>query len=354
MSTRFVGYSASMEQFHPNDLVRWSQEAEDVGFGGVFASEHFHPWTPEQGQSGFVWTFFGALGHATKNMRFGTGITCPTFRFHPAVVAHAAATTEAMFPGRFYLGLGSGEALNEHVIGGVWPEAPTRLAMMMEAVEIINKLFTGKVVKHKGEYFTLESAKLYTMPESGPPPIYIATAGVITAERTGKMTDGLITVGAADDKIKGLFERFERGAKAVGKDPATMPKLIQIHTSWADSEQEALDNAMHEWPNGGMPFPKQDIRNPEDFQAMAKMVRPENYKNRVLISPDWEAHRAHVQKYIDLGFDEVYVHNCGRNQSEWVAGMGKHVIPYLKWPEKTTATTAAAAAPAPAANGGAA
>ena len=145
-------------------------------WASVFASEHFHPWTPEQGQAAFVWTFFGALGQATKTMRFGTGITCPTFRFHPAVVAHAAATTEAMFPGRFYLGLGSGEALNEHVIGGVWPEAPTRLAMMTEAVEIIKKLFTGKVVKHKGEYFTLESAKLYTMPDT-PPPIYIATAG---------------------------------------------------------------------------------------------------------------------------------------------------------------------------------
>ncbi len=338
----FIGYSASLEQFHPNDLVRWCQEAEEVGFGGVFASEHFHPWTPEQGQAAFVWTFFGALGQATKTMRFGTGITCPTFRFHPAVVAHAAATTEARFPGRVYHGPGSGEALNEHIIGGVWPEAPTRLAMMMEAVEIIKKLFTGKVVKHTGDYFTLESAKLYTMPET-PPPIYIATAGPVTAQRTGKMVDGLITVGAADEKIKGLFERFERGAREAGKDPATMPKLIQIHTSWAETDQAAVDQAVKEWPNGGMPWPKADVRNPEDFAAMAKYVRPENFKNRVLMSADWEQHRAHVQKYIDLGFDEIYVHNVGKNQAEWIEGMGKHVIPDLKWPEKA-ATQATAAA----------
>jgi len=351
MSTKFVGYSASMEQFTPTDLVRWCQQAEDVGFGGVFASEHFHPWTPEQGQAGFVWTFFGALGQATKTMRFGTGITCPTFRFHPAVVAHAAATTAAMFPGRFYLGLGSGEALNEHVIGGVWPEAPTRLAMMMEAVEIIEKLFTGKVVKHKGQFFTLESARLYTMPDT-PPPVYIATAGPITAERTGKMVDGLITVGASDDKIKGLFDRFDKGARSVGKDPATMPKLIQIHTSWAETDQAAVDQAVKEWPNGGMPWPKADVRNPEDFQAMAKYIRPENFNNRVLMSADWEQHRAHVQRYVDMGFDEVYVHNVGKNQAEWIEGMGKHVIPYLKWPAETTAT-AAAAQPATVAGGAA-
>lgn len=338
----FIGYSASLEQFHPNDLVRWCQEAEDVGMGGVFASEHFHPWTPEQGQSAFVWTFFGALGQATKTMRFGTGVTCPTFRFHPAVVAHAAATTEAMFPGRFYLGLGSGEALNEHVVGGVWPEAPTRLAMMMEAVEIIQKLFTGKVVKHDGKYFTLESAKLYTMPDA-PPPIYIATAGPITAERTGKLVEGLITVGAADEKIKGLFERFERGAKGAGKDPSGMPKLIQIHTSWDETDAKATENAVREWPNGGMPWPKADVRYPEDFQAMAKFIRPENFKNRVLMSADWEQHRAHIQKYIDLGFDEIYVHNCGRNQSEWIAGMGQQVMPNLKWPAKQMASAPEAA-----------
>ena len=150
----------------PSDrLLDWCAAAEATGFeAGFMVSEHFHPWTPQQGQSAFAWSFMGALGQRTS-LPFGTAVTCPGFRYHPAVIAHAAATLGAMYPGRFYLGLGAGEALNEHVVGGVWPEIGIRSAMMFESIEIINKLFTGKVVKHKGEYFTLESARLYTIPD---------------------------------------------------------------------------------------------------------------------------------------------------------------------------------------------
>ena len=159
-----IGYAAMLEQFHPTELLDWCAQAETAGFeAGFMVSEHFHPWTPQQGQSAFAWSFMGALGQRTS-LNFGTAVTCPGFRYHPAVIAHAAATIGAMYPGRFYLGLGAGEALNEHVIGGVWPEIGIRSAMMFESIEIINKLFTGKVVKHKGEFFTLESAKLYTLP----------------------------------------------------------------------------------------------------------------------------------------------------------------------------------------------
>ena len=159
-----IGYAAMLEQFHPTDLLDWCAQAEAAGFdAGFMVSEHFHPWTPTQGQSAFAWSFMGALGQRTS-LRFGTAVTCPGFRYHPAVIAHAAATLGAMYPGRFYLGLGAGEALNEHVIGGVWPEVTVRSAMMFEAVEVIDKLFTGNVVRHKGEYFTLERAKLYTRP----------------------------------------------------------------------------------------------------------------------------------------------------------------------------------------------
>src|SRR3954447_24347881 len=206
-----LGYAAMFEQFHPTDLLRYCQLAEDNGFPAVMASDHFHPWTPQQGQSAFVWAWMGALGATTKQ-RFGTGVTPPGYRYHPAVLAQAAATLEAMFPGRFYLGLGAGEALNEHIVGDYWPEAPVRLERLMEAIEIIQALFTGKVIKHRGTHFNVESAKLYTLPET-PPPIYVATSGPIMAQRTGKFTDGLITVGAADEKIKGLLERYEKGAR---------------------------------------------------------------------------------------------------------------------------------------------
>ncbi len=326
-----IGYAAMLEQFHPTDLLDWCAQAETAGFeAGFMVSEHFHPWTPQQGQSAFAWSFMGALGQRTS-LNFGTAVTCPGFRYHPAVIAHAAATIGAMYPGRFYLGLGAGEALNEHVIGGVWPEIGIRSAMMFESIEIINKLFTGKVVKHKGEFFTLESAKLYTLPpEEQRVPVYVATAGPINAKKTGKFADGIITVGAADEKISMLWQKYEEGAREAGKEAATSPKMLQIHVSWAATDEEAVQNAMTEWPNGGMPFPKQDIKNPEDFAAMAKMVRPEDFKNRVLMTSDLEAHTKHIQHYVDMGFDEVHLHNVGRNQAQFIEVFGKEVIPNLR------------------------
>src|ERR671913_540965 len=254
-TTGTVGYAAMFEQFHPTDLLRWSKVAEESGFTSVMASDHFHPWTPEQGQSAFVWSWLGALG-ATTSLRFGTGVTPPGFRYHPAIIAQAAATLESMYPGRFWLGLGAGEALNEH------------------------------------------------------------------------------TVGAADEKIKMLMGKFEEGVRQEDKDPSAMPRMVQLHVSWAESQEEAEEQAVREWPNGGMPFPKADIRNPEDFAAMAKQVSIENLKNRVLTSADLDEHLEHIQHYIDLGFDEVYVHNVGRNQEEFIKAYGERVIPKLDWPEK--------------------
>ena len=325
-----IGYAAMLEQFHPNDLLDWCAQAEAAGFSaGFMVSEHFHPWTPQQGQSAFAWSFMGALGQRTS-LKFGTAVTCPGFRYHPAVIAHAAATLGAMYPGRFYLGLGSGEALNEHVVGGYWPEVAVRSAMMFEAIEIINKLFTGNVVKHKGEYFTLEAAKLYTRPET-PVPIYVATAGPINAKKSGKFADGIITVGAADEKMEMLRGKFEEGAREAGKDPTSSPKMLQIHVSWARTDEEAVQNAMVEWPNGGMPFfPKQDIRYPEDFAGMAKLVRPEDFTNRVLMTSDLGAHTKHIQNYVDMGYDEIHLHNVGRNQAEFIETFGREVLPNLR------------------------
>jgi G6PDH family F420-dependent oxidoreductase len=324
-----IGYAAMLEQFHPTELLDYCAAAEDAGFGaGFMVSEHFHPWTPQQGQSAFAWSFMGALGTRTT-LPFGTAVTCPGFRYHPAVIAHAAATLGAMFPGRFWLGLGAGEALNEHIMGGQWPEIGVRSAMMFEAIEIINKLFTGAVTKHRGDYFKLESAKLYTRPEQ-PVKVYVATAGPVNAKRTGRLADGMITVGAADEKIGMLWGKFDEGAREAGKEPTGMPKLLQIHVSWASTDDEAMTAAMTEWPNGGMPFPKQDIRNPEDFAAMAKLVRPEDFRNRVLITSDLAVHAANIQHYVDMGFDEIHVHNVGRNQAEFIAVFGREVLPNLR------------------------
>jgi coenzyme F420-dependent glucose-6-phosphate dehydrogenase len=322
-----IGYAAMLEQFHPTELLDWCAQAEGAGFeAGFMVSEHFHPWTPQQGQAAYAWSFMGALGQRTS-LRFGTAVTFPGFRMHPAVVAHAAATLGAMYPGRFWLGLGAGEALNEHILGLEWPEINVRSEMMFESIEIIAKLFEGGVVKHRGKHFKLESAKLYTRPEE-PVPIYVATSGPINAKKTGKFAQGMITVGAADEKIKLLWMACDDGCREVGKP--TVPKLLQIHVSWARTDEEARDSALREWPNGGMPFPKQDIKNPEDFAAMAKLVRMEDFKNRVLISSDLEAHRDHIQRYVDMGFDEIHLHNVGRNQAEFIEVFGREVLPNLK------------------------
>ncbi|GAB4216509.1 MAG: TIGR03557 family F420-dependent LLM class oxidoreductase [Roseiflexaceae bacterium] len=325
-----IGYAAALEQFHPTELLHYSVLAEAHGFKGVMAADHFQPWVPQQGHNAFVWSWMSALGVAAKQLTFGPGVTCPSFRYHPAVVAQAAATLGAMFPGRFWLGIGSGEALNERVVGGVWPEPHVRLKMMQEAIDIIKKLLSGEVAKHDdGKYFTMERVRMWTLPEQ-PVPIYVATAGPVTAKWTGQFCDGIITPGAAIEKLKMLLDNFEKGARAAGKDPAKMPKLLQLHMSWADTQEEAMQNALREWPNGGMPFPKQDIRSPEDFAEIAKLVRPENYKNRMLISPDLDEHRAYIQQFVDLGFDEIHVHNVGRNQEQFIKAFGEQVIAKLK------------------------
>jgi coenzyme F420-dependent glucose-6-phosphate dehydrogenase len=316
-----------LEQFHPTDIVKAAAHAEASGFSGTMAADHFQPWVPQQGQAAFVWNVMTAVAENTVG-DVGPGVTCPSFRFHPAIVAQASATLEAMYPGRHWLGLGSGEALNEHIIGGYWPEAPERINRMFEAVEIIRKLFTGKDVKHSGQFFKLETTRLWTLPPV-PPPIYIATSGPVTAKRAGKTVDGLITVGAPLEKISGLFAKFDEGAREVGKDPTTMPKILQLHLSWAATDEEAMTNAMVEWPNGGMKFPKSDIRSPFEFEQIAKLVRPEDFEGRMLISSDPDAHRADIQRYLDLGITHLYLHNVGRNQHEWAEVFGREVLPKL-------------------------
>jgi coenzyme F420-dependent glucose-6-phosphate dehydrogenase len=316
-----------LEQFHPTEAVELSAYAESKGFSGVMAADHFQPWVPQQGQSAFVWNVLTAIGERTTG-DMGPGVTAPTFRWHPAMVAQASATLAAMYPGRHWLGLGSGEALNEHITGQYWPEAPERITRMFEAIDIIKKLFTGKDVKHSGQFYKLESTRLWTMPET-PPEILVATAGPVTAKRAGRTVDGLITVGAPLEKISGLFAKFDEGAREAGKDPSAMPKVLQLHLSWAPTDEEALTNAMVEWPNGGMKFPKGDIRSPFELEQMAKLVRPEDFEGRMVISSDPDEHRAYIQRFVDLGFDRIYLHNVGRNQREWIDVFAEQVLPKL-------------------------
>jgi coenzyme F420-dependent glucose-6-phosphate dehydrogenase len=331
MADLTVGYAAMLEQFGPQEVIGYQVLAERNGFSGSMAADHFQPWVPSQGEASFVWNVLTAIGERTEG-DLGPGVTCPSFRFHPAIVAQAAATLEAMYPGRSWLGVGSGEALNEHVIAGYWPEAGERSMRMFEAVELIKKLFdasvAGKDIKHEGRFFKMETSRLWTMP-STPPPVLVATAGPVNAKKTGKFADGIITVGAPLEKIGGLFDKFAEGAREAGKDPDTMPRVLQLHLSWAATDEEAVENAVREWPNGGMKFPKADIRSPHDFAAMAQLVRPEDFEGRMLMTSDPDLHRAYIQNFVDLGFDRVYLHNVGRNQEEFIEVFGRDVLPKL-------------------------
>jgi coenzyme F420-dependent glucose-6-phosphate dehydrogenase len=327
MASPKIGYAAMLEQFGPAEVLDLCALAESAGFSGVMAADHFQPWTPQQGQASFVWEVLAVAGTRTRG-DLGPGVTCPSFRMHPAIVAQAAATLEVMYPGRTWLGLGSGEALNEHVVGGYWPEAPERINRMFEAIEIITKLFSGREVKHDGRFFKMETCRLWTLPEKAPP-IYIATAGPVTAKRTGQFADGLITVGAPEEKIETIFEKCREGCREAGNDPEKFKYILQLHLSWAETDEAAVANAVADWPNGGMKFAKQDIRSPKDFEQMAALVGPDDFRGRMLMSADPEVHRREIQKYLDMGFDQIYLHNVGRNQAAWIDVFGREVLPKL-------------------------
>jgi coenzyme F420-dependent glucose-6-phosphate dehydrogenase len=318
-----------LERFAPLEIVELAKHAELNGFRGVMAADHFQPWIPQQGQASFVWNVLSALGQVTTG-DLGTGVTAPTFRWHPAMVAQASATLAAMYPGRHWLGLGSGEALNEHIVGQYWPEVPERINRMFEAVDIIKKLFAsgvnGRDTRHDGEFYKLESTRLWTMPEVAPESL-VATAGPVTAKRAGRTVDGLITEAAPVEKVAALLRRFDEGAKEVGR--TTRTTVLRIHLSWAPTDEEAMRNALTEWPNGGMRFPKGDIRSPFELEQVARTVRPEDFEGRMLVSSDPDRHRTHIQQFIDLGFDRIYLHNAGRNQREWLDVFGRDVLPGL-------------------------
>ena len=260
----------------------------------------------------------------------GTGMTVPGYRWHPAMAAQASATLAALNPGRHWLGIGSGEAIDEHITGTHWPETAERINRMFEAVEVIHKLFTaslaGRDTKHAGNHFTLESTRLWTMPKTAPP-ILVATSGPVTAKRAGRTVDGIIVDGAPIDRIAALFTRFDEGAREAGRGPGT--RVLRLHLSWAPTDEEAMANAMQEWPNGGLRFPRSDIRSPFEFEQLARLVRPEDFEGRMVVSADPDVHRAEIQKHLDLGFDRIYLHNVGRNQREWIDVFANDVLPKL-------------------------
>jgi len=312
-----IGYALSSEEHHPNDLVRHAQQAEEAGFSFALISDHFHPWIDRQGHSPFVWSVIGGIAHSTQRLRLGTGVTCPIMRIHPAILAQAAATAAAMMSGRFFLGVGTGENLNEHIFGNHWPPFDIRLDMLEEALEIIRLLWAGGTQSYWGDYFTIEDARIYTLPEI-PTPIMVAGSGPNSAEAAGVLGDGFISTSPE----KQLVEKFREG----GGD--NKPRYGQLTVCWAEDEAQARRLAYEIWPNAGMTGElSQELRTPAHFEQAAKMVREEDIAEQVICGPDPQRHLAGIQKFIEAGFDHVYIHQVGPDQEGFLRFYQREILP---------------------------
>ena len=328
MSSR-VGYVVPVDRVKPREAVDLAVLAEKAGFRGTMAADLFQPWLPSLGQAPAVWPLLAAVAEHTEH-DFGPGMAVPGGRVHPAALAQSSATLAALHPGRHWLSVSAGEALHEHVTGGYWPEPPERINRLFEAVDIIKRLFAGSLagrdVRHSGEHFTLESTRLWTMPEQAPA-VLVATGGPVTARRAGRSADGLLAVGVSYEQAALVLDRFRAGAREAGKDPDTMPVWLHLNVAWAATEEQAVAEAAAHYPIGAMRFARGDLRSPQMIEQIARLVRPEDLAGRLPISADPAVHAAEVQRHLDLGYDRVFVHNVGVNQAAFLETFAGEVLP---------------------------
>jgi coenzyme F420-dependent glucose-6-phosphate dehydrogenase len=314
-----IGYKLCSEEQSPHELIECARSAEEAGFSFAMISDHFHPWTDRQGQSPYVWSVIGAIAQVTERLKIGTGVTCPTMRIHPAIIAHAAATAATLLPGRFIFGVGAGENLNEHILGQHWPEVEVRQEMLEEAVEVIRRLWRGGMQSHHGKYYTVENARLYTLPDE-PPPIIIAASGPKGAELAGRIGDGL----CATSPDKETLRQFE---KAGGKGK---PRFGEITVCWDETGARARRIAHEFWPNVALTGElSQVLPVPAHFEQAAQMVTEEDVAKEVICGPDPERHIAKLEEYADAGFDHVWVHQVGPNQEGFFRFYEEEVFPKL-------------------------
>lgn len=314
-----IGFHASHEQFAPSRLLRLVKQAEDAGFQAIQSSDHIEPWGAGQGESGFAFAWLGAAMHATS-LPF-TLVNAPGDRYHPAIVAQAIATLEEMFPGRFSVALGSGEAMNEHVTGRSWPPKPLRNQRLGECVEVIRRLLAGERVTHEG-MVTVHEARVWSLPAQ-PPPLYVPALTPETARWGGTWADGLITVNQPEDKLQAIAEAFHETA-------GDKPLLLQVHVCWAEDEDLAAEMALQSWRGNMLPGAiAQDVRLAEHFDMAAQFIRREDVGKVVDVSSDPAWHADNLSRYGSLGFSTLNVHHVGPTQEEFVDFFGDKVLPQV-------------------------
>jgi G6PDH family F420-dependent oxidoreductase len=310
-----IGYFLSSEEFGPKELVRQATLAERAGFSRLWISDHYHPWNHEQGNSPFVWSVIGALSERTT-LPITTAVTCPTVRIHPAVLAQAAATAAVQCEGGFTLGVGSGEALNEHIFGDAWPTADVRLSMLEEAVELIRALHRGGPVTYHGQHYTVEQAEIFTRtPE--PVPIYVSGFGPKAAALAGRIGDGFASVQPDADLVRAFRDNGGGSRPAQGG----------FKVCFAPDEQEAIDTAHRLWPNEQLPGElAQVLPTPRHFEQASTLVTPEMVAEAVPCGPDPQPYVDRLRAFIDAGYDEVYVQQIGPDQDQFFEFWTEHVL----------------------------
>ena len=309
-----VGIHASHEQVAPSALLRAMREAEAAGFSRAWSSDHFSPWSERQGESGFAWSWLGAAMQATS-LPYGV-VNAPGQRYHPAIVAQAAATLAELFPGRLSVALGTGEFSNEHITGAPWPDKRIRSARLRECVDVMRALFAGETVDHDG-LVRVDRARLWTLPAE-PPPLLATAVSVETARWASAWADGLITINQPHDHLRAMLDAFDG------------PASLQVHLSWAPTEEEALRIAHDQWRTNVFSPPLcWDLPTVEQFDEAARHVRPEDVRGAALVSSDLGQHAEWLSEYAELGFEAIYLHHVGQDQRAFIEAFGEHVLPRL-------------------------
>lgn len=313
------GFTLSAEEHGPRRLVELARIAEKHGFDFVSISDHFHPWVSQQGHAPFVWTVLGGISQVTETIEVGIGVTCPTVRIHPAISAQATATTSHLLPDRFFWGVGSGEALNEQILGDPWPPADIRLEMLEEAVNLIRLLWKGESTTHRGDYYLVEDATIFDAP-SDDIPIIVSAFGTTAAEVAARIGDGLWTSGKGGEPVE-VFR------KSGGEGPI----YGQLHLCWAEDGDQAVEIAHRQWPNTGVPGQlSQDLRTPKHFEMATQLVTPEMIAESIPCGPDPEPLLQSVDQAIESGIDHVYFHQIGDDQEGFFRFWDKELKPELE------------------------
>ena len=315
-----IGYFLSSEEHPGSELVKAAALAERSGFEALWISDHFHPWLDEQGHSPFVWSVLGGIAAVTERVKVTTAVTCPIVRIHPAVLAQAAATTAQLFgDGRFALGVGTGEALNEHILGDHWPTPEVRLEMLEEAVELIRELWKGDNVDHDGDHYVVENARLYTLP-SYTPDILVSAFGPKALEVAARIGDGFITTSPSAEDVATYRNKGGKGRTQGG-----------VKVCWHEDKQQAVKIAHQTWRSSFVPGQlAQELATPTMFDQASELVTEEMVAEKVTCGTDPEEHAAVVRKYVDAGFDEVYVSQMGPDQEGMIRFYEREVLPRLR------------------------